>query len=510
MPHNDLVSTTTARPLESLCVVVGAATATLRLLPNEIFLDGVTYGAIARNLAEGRATFWRLRYTDEVNPFHAHPGAAPWLESFLFRLLGPDRPVELVFGAAAALAAVFTLAAASRAAARATGARAVVAWPVLLLLCVPVASWCWANNMLENVLLPASLAAVALTIDAVAAAGVARQLASGVLAGALLALGLLTKGPPALFVLVALPLAPLTIARGRWREAARVAAAVGVGLALALALAVVPDPVGARAFAAAYVREQLLPSMAGARELATSRWDGARWLLSELGLPALVVGSAFLLVRSRVQPAERDRSATRAVFFAAIACAGTAPFLLFAKQMRWYLLPGLGFWVLALASATEPVARALGEALSAPRPRRALVGLAALAVLASGAASVRSGRTLDVSVDVWLRDAWRARVRGAEIDDRFSEYDWRHFRRDILAQAVVLPAGEPVAALASHSRWRLIAFAQRYLGATVTTRGWSPHLIVERLPGDPAPSFVNCRSVQRTPPVRFFVFECTP
>ena len=45
-----------------------------RLAHRGMFLDGVTYASIARNLAEGRGRFWAPHYTATIYPaFHEHP-----------------------------------------------------------------------------------------------------------------------------------------------------------------------------------------------------------------------------------------------------------------------------------------------------------------------------------------------------------------------------------------------------------------------------------------------------
>src|SRR3954466_8114656 len=69
-----------------------------RLAHRGMFVDGVTYASIARNLAEGRGTFWDLSYTATLYPhFREHPPLGFWLQSLWFRVLGDHLFVERVY-----------------------------------------------------------------------------------------------------------------------------------------------------------------------------------------------------------------------------------------------------------------------------------------------------------------------------------------------------------------------------------------------------------------------------
>src|SRR5207247_6982650 len=82
-----------------------------RLAHRGMFLDGVTYASIARNLAQGRGRFWAPHYTDTIYPaFHEHPPLAFWLQSLWFQAFGDHWFVERAYSAtAAALIALFII-----------------------------------------------------------------------------------------------------------------------------------------------------------------------------------------------------------------------------------------------------------------------------------------------------------------------------------------------------------------------------------------------------------------
>ena len=69
------------------------------LLQIGMFLDGVTYAAIAKNLSLHLGNSWDLHYSQTVFPhFHEHPPLVFWLQSKLFMLLGPEAAAENVYG----------------------------------------------------------------------------------------------------------------------------------------------------------------------------------------------------------------------------------------------------------------------------------------------------------------------------------------------------------------------------------------------------------------------------
>ena len=74
------------KPFRLLTLAALAAALVPRLAQRGMFVDGVTYAAIARNLAEGRGTFWSPHYTATLySIFHEHPPLGLWLESLWFR-----------------------------------------------------------------------------------------------------------------------------------------------------------------------------------------------------------------------------------------------------------------------------------------------------------------------------------------------------------------------------------------------------------------------------------------
>lgn len=68
------------------------------LLRQGMFLDGVIYAAIAKNLSLDHGTIWQPFYSETLYPqFYEHPPLALYLESLLFRVLGEHIRAENIY-----------------------------------------------------------------------------------------------------------------------------------------------------------------------------------------------------------------------------------------------------------------------------------------------------------------------------------------------------------------------------------------------------------------------------
>jgi 4-amino-4-deoxy-L-arabinose transferase-like glycosyltransferase len=122
-----------------------------RLAHRGMFVDGVTYASIARNLAQGRGTFWHPSYTATIYPeFYEHPPLGFWLQSLWFRILGDHLFIERAYSVAIA-AATATLVALIWRRMNAGTERSQYEWlPIALWITVPVVSWSVVGNLLET------------------------------------------------------------------------------------------------------------------------------------------------------------------------------------------------------------------------------------------------------------------------------------------------------------------------------------------------------------------------
>lgn len=114
------------------------------------FMDGMIYGAVARNLSEGQGTFWNLHFSSTLlQPFHEHPPLAFALESLVFQLLGDVYYAEGIYQIIVLLGSAFILFKIFRQ----HNPTSPLAWlAILLWVTTERVFWCANENMLETTL----------------------------------------------------------------------------------------------------------------------------------------------------------------------------------------------------------------------------------------------------------------------------------------------------------------------------------------------------------------------
>jgi len=373
-----------------------AAALAPRLVRRGLFLDGLTYATIARNLAEGRGRFWEPFYTATLYPaFHEHPPFAFWLQSLWFRALGDRWWVERVYCAAAA-AAIAALTAwtwrlvvpkdsgegeetSPPSKAKQPNADRCDWLPVLLWILVPVVSWTIVGNLLETTVSVFTSLAVASIVAGGTAATTGRSMAAGALSGLAVVGAVLSKGPVGLFPLAA-PLFLTLLPTVRRRLASASAAQWVALLAVATALAVNPP---ARGSIDQYVRHQLVASLAGQREVSGHSFTMLVALIPGVWLPMLIAAAVIsIAARSKAYPTGNDRRI--ALAFTLIGLSGSLPMLVSPKQSGYYLMPAVPFLAIGVAAFIRPIADTLVSRIQ----RRAVLIAAAIVALGATAISV--------------------------------------------------------------------------------------------------------------------------
>jgi 4-amino-4-deoxy-L-arabinose transferase-like glycosyltransferase len=386
-------------PFRLLTVAVFAGATVPRLVHRGMFVDGVTYASISRNLAEGQGTFWSPFYTSTIYPqFHEHPPLGFWLQSLWFRALGDHWFVERAHAIAAALATALVLAwiwrrmnrygrmnpcgCASGSAPAARGD-----WlPILFWIAVPVVSWSIVGNLLETSV------AVFTTVAAAAAIGAAygeRTLAAvgwGILSGASIVAATLTKGPIGLFPLAApVLLWPISGRRLGW---ASLAGQWGTVVACAIALWSVAV---ARASLTQYVYQQVLPAIGGQREVSASSLTIVTQLIQAVLVPTALVGGLVIVAARRfVAPSPQQRVEARSLLL--LGLAGTLPIAVSAKQAGHYLVPAVPLFALAAARSIAPTLAVVADRIAVRRTGLDLLTAAVVLVTIGAAFTPAVGR----------------------------------------------------------------------------------------------------------------------
>ena len=350
------------------------------LFAEGMFLDGVFYACLSRNMACGMGDFWNPYYTETIGSvFHSHLPLAFGLEALMFKAFGDHFFIERLYSLL-----MFLL----------SGLMIVLVWkrttnnirwawmPLLYWIAMPLVSWSVSNNMLENTMTFFVLLSVYLMI-------VSYQKNNKIwlfLAGLSVFAAVFSKGVTGLFPL-AFPLVYCIFDEKRhWFQG------VVDGLLLLVTLAVLaglmflifPQSLG---YMKDYINLQLI---GGAMQEVTvaSRFFIVFKLLQELIGPLVIIAVLLIIdkavMKSKVKVFEFPPEKRRFFVFLITGLTGVLPIMVSMKQSGFYMVAALPFFALALGHASIGMINSMQEIIKPNKRRRVIVNVLMCVLLGFG------------------------------------------------------------------------------------------------------------------------------
>lgn len=312
---------------------LAAALSLPELVSLSLDFDGLIYANIAQQLAHGLGDFWSLPYFDlSQADFYDHPPLGIWLLSSWYSLIGSWPLSEKLYAFVFAIILGFLL----RANLKAVGDTNPLWFPGLILLLMPVVTSHWFGGYLEIPTTVITGLAVLCCLRSQSKIGWA------LLAGLLVYLAVLIKGPVGLFPL-ATPLALWffnraflpAFTRGLMMLSACILAFAGTQLFY-------PE---SWEFWKLYLEQQLIASITGLRTVEHTRLELVVLFAINVGLPVVIL--CFVMRRFFVASPRVNRTF---YLWLIIALSASVPQLLSARHYDHYILPSLPFFALAISS----------------------------------------------------------------------------------------------------------------------------------------------------------------
>jgi len=317
------------------------------LLTEGMFLDGVTYACISRNMACGLGSFWNPSYTQTIgHVFHSHPPLAFGLEALFFKVLGDHWWVEKLYSVLAFLFIGLLIALIWK---RTTNNLRWAWLPLLFWLVMPLATWCATNNMLENTMSVFVLFSVYLMI-----VGYQRNHKIWLFLSAVaLLLAFLSKGFTGLFPLVFPILYCAFDQKRKWIQGPIDSLILLVSIAVFAGIMFLVCP-GSFGYIKDYIRLQVIGG--GLHEAtASSRFYIVFALLQQLMIPYVIAMALVICkARSKVNNKVFEFPPDKAWFyvFLIMGLVGVLPIMVSVKQRDFYMLAALPFFALACGHIT--------------------------------------------------------------------------------------------------------------------------------------------------------------
>ena len=308
-----------------------------------MFVDGVTYASISRNMAEGQGTFWNPHYTLKLYPeFRQHPPLALGMEALMFKALGDHLYVERLYSVLTFIISGLLIVAIWK---RTTN-RPSQAWlSVLFWIAMPLVAWSATNNLLENTMMVFVLLSVWLMI-------LSYQKNTKVwllLAGISLFSAFLSKGFTGLFPLVFPTIYCLFDDKRHWIQGPIDTLLLMVTLGVLTGMMFLFFP-ASLAYLKDYLNMQVIGG--GLHETTVStRFYIVFSLLQQLIIPAIFVAILFVIRKitktNSIKVFEFSLDRKWFLIFLILGLCGVLPIMLSVKQRDFYMLAALPFFALA-------------------------------------------------------------------------------------------------------------------------------------------------------------------
>lgn len=313
------------------------------LFSKYMFMDGLFYTTIARNISVGDCSLWNLKFTNTFYPvFHEHPPLAMYIESIYFDLFGYNWFVDKFYSfstyifTAVVIHKIWKLLYPNYA----------ISWLIIFFwLFTPVVYWAVGNNMLENTMTIFILFSVYSLLRYI----LCLRWYFLIFAGVFIALGFLTKGFVALF-----PLSFFFIYFLVFRKISFFSMILRTLLLIASSICplILLFLVHPQAFVAIqdYISIQVINSL---NNIVTveSRFFIVKRLLSELLVVFGLLTILYLFTRNKGEKLDIEVSQKKwALFFILFGLTGVLPIMVSMKQSGYYILSSYPLIIIGLAS----------------------------------------------------------------------------------------------------------------------------------------------------------------
>ena len=314
------------------------------MLQQGMFLDGITYSAISKNLADGIGSFWNPHYTNTLHPnFFEHPPLVFGLQSLFFKIFGYGFLTENIYSLFTCLLSSIAILLIWNQLFKKTEYKNWGWVPLLFWIITPIINWSFKNNLLENTLSVFTLFGVLFQILFIRK----NKYSFLILASLSIVLGFLSKGFVALFPLITIWIYILVFKEFKKYKLffSAIASTLLPILFLIILYFLIP---GFQNNFDHYLSQQLFPAIQNQREVTTHfHANLVLQLLFQLIIPVLITIFLIVLRYLKKEKVFFENKKT-SLFFLLIGLSASLPLLITLKQRTFYLVPSIPFFILAL------------------------------------------------------------------------------------------------------------------------------------------------------------------
>lgn len=373
-----------------------------------MFMDGLQYAVVSKNLAHGEGTFWQPHLSNTWNKsgnraFLEHPPLVFGIQALFFKALGDSRFVERIYSFLTAIVTALFIAGIWRLIYLNDKTLREYEWlPVIFWIPVPICFWSYQNNMQENTMGIFTAGAIYFGLKALIQQ---RKIHLNlVLSGIFTALAFFSKGFPGLFPLTLIPLYFIVNKQPGVKLAMLYTTEILLITIAGIFLIVLPNPIAYESMSF-WLHQRVLSRIS--EEVTTgNRFDVLWRIFTELLIPFILTMGIIFTDRAKL----KDNIASggkNALLFLLLGLSATAPMVFTLVQKGFYLVPGFPLFAIGLASIAAPALSKALQKLSVTssffiRFRNLTVVMLILSFVFSFAQLGKTSRDREILQDVYL------------------------------------------------------------------------------------------------------------
>ena len=338
------------------------------LIQDGMFMDGVLYTCVAKNLSQGIGTFWFPKFSElgfaGNTSFHEHPPLVFGIQAVFFKFFGDSIYVERLYSFLTACITVFLITRLWRLLTNDKKNLQGLSWlPVFFWIIIPLSFWSFQNNILENTMGIFTLLAVYFSFKGLY--NPQRTFLYILISGIFIFLASFSKGVPGLFPIAVIGIYWLISQNIPFSKMLLYTAILVLTPVIIYSLLLINNE--AFESLSIYMDKRLLGRIESAHTV-DNRFYIVHRLFMEL-LPILVVTLIMLTVykfnsiKQKFTRSYRDKI----MVIILIGCCGSLPLMLTLVQKGFYLSHSLPFFAIGFALIIAPGLAALIDRINTDR-----------------------------------------------------------------------------------------------------------------------------------------------
>jgi len=376
------------------------------LFQDGMFMDGVIYATVAKNLAGGLGTFWHPHFSQTaMRLYHEQPPLLFGIEAIFFKILGNGMYVERIYGLLVALITIFLIYKSWKNIFYDKQEKNISWLPVLFWLSIPVCFWSYSNNMEEPTMGMFDLAALFFISRAIIHNK--KPFFNLGIAALMLIAASMCKGVQGLFPLAAIFFYWILFRSFSFGKMFLFSAFLFICIAAFYGLILLNHTV----FTSyeMYFHDRIVAAFAHPAATHADRFYIIKQLFSELAGVFILMLFFWIFSRIKHRHFSADNNVVRiSIWFLLIGLSGTLPLLLTIEQSGYYLVTAMPYYAIGFAVFFTPAVSALIEQINLISKQFKIWTVITWVILASSivfsAVSISSGPKRDQELlhDVYL------------------------------------------------------------------------------------------------------------